>query len=1482
MADLVNYCNADRDIEQALIALKKGAQLLKYGRKGKPKFYPFRVSNFIPEKEEVFPSNTFKASVAAYGDETSLIWISSSGERNLKLASVSRIIPGQRTAVFQRYLRPEKDYLSFSLIYNNGKRSLDLICKDKVEAEIWIAGLKALISSGQDGRSKIDGWNDGGLYFDESKDLTPISPSTSSVSATIEVGSPEVSTSSNTIASPKSYHSDNLVHSERSDVASEQTNMQVKGPASDAFRFSVSSAPSTSSSHGSAQDDCDALGDVYIWGEVICDNVAKFGPDKNACSISTRTDVLIPRPLECNVVLDVHRIACGVRHAALVSRQGEVFSWGEESGGRLGHGVGKDITQPRLVESLSSLNIDFVACGEFHTCAVTMAGELYTWGDGTHNAGLLGHGTDFSHWIPKRILGPLEGLQVAVVTCGPWHTALITSMGQLFTFGDGSFGVLGHGNRESVSYPREVESLSGLRTIAVACGVWHTAAVVEVIVTQSSSSVPSGKLFTWGDGDKNRLGQGDKEPRLKPTCVPSLIDYNFHKIACGHSLTVGLTTSGRVFTMGSTVYGQLGNPRSDGKLPCLVKDKLSGESVEEIACGAYHVAVLTSKNEVYTWGKGANGNLGHGDIEDRKMPTLVEALKDKHVKFIACGSNYSSAICLHKWVSGAEQSQCSSCRQAFGFTRKRHNCYNCGLVHCHACSSRKAVRAALAPNPSKPYRVCDSCFAKLSKVVEGGAHNRRNSVPRLSGENRDRLDKADLRFAKSALPSNFDLIRQLDTKAAKQGKKADTFSLGRSSQVSLSQMRETFTSTAVDARRNIPKPTFTHSGVNSRSASPFSRKPSPPRSATPVPTTSGLSFSQNVSDSLRKTNEVLNQELRKLRVQVESLRNRCELQELELQKSAKKAEEAMMLAGEESAKCKAAKEVIKSLTAQLKDVSERLPPGSYDTESLKLISLSNGEPNGIHYPVTHEERNSNPDAINSFYLDSQPGTDSFASNGNPGASELLEDAVNHVSSSRDLGLGLATSNGTNDSTPNGAYPDVENSLTSRNSVVSGDATQIEAEWIEQYEPAGEDLENIKRSLGGQRTEKGSTRDTMSVDQTIPARPLGDLRVPNLLPRFSSITLTKQKNCTSQPPPFFPPSTTAPSGVGRAFYVNPVRFLDPSSNATSSFYCVFSFTITNTNSCPFGDGFAFLITSNTSSFSLYDGHMGLPADIQTSSDQDSYLAVEFDTSFNPDLEDINDNHIGIDVNNVKSLASIDVVSKEIDLKNGKNLTAWIEYRDSEKMIRVWVGYSKEIRPLSPVLDAKIDLSKQFKEFMHIGFTASNGKGSSIHNINTWRFKTFFGFLPSTMPMDIVEQGDCLMCFPGDSDVDINSFDYHSSNRRILNMALILGGFLVVMVFAAALIVGFVCFIRRRRKLRRARSEREMRRFQGGRMVPKMLSLNEIKSATNGFNQDKIIGEGASAVVYEGAIPSCGSVAIKSMFIAYAERSMWQALIGCAVN
>lgn len=121
-ADSLKNGPFDRDVEQAITALKKGTHLLKYGRRGKPKFCPFRLSN----------------------NETVLIWYSGRLEKQLNLNQVSRIIPGQQTAIFLRHPRPDKEYQSFSLIY--GQRSLDLICKNKDEAEAWFVGLKALIA----------------------------------------------------------------------------------------------------------------------------------------------------------------------------------------------------------------------------------------------------------------------------------------------------------------------------------------------------------------------------------------------------------------------------------------------------------------------------------------------------------------------------------------------------------------------------------------------------------------------------------------------------------------------------------------------------------------------------------------------------------------------------------------------------------------------------------------------------------------------------------------------------------------------------------------------------------------------------------------------------------------------------------------------------------------------------------------------------------------------------------------------------------------------------------------------------------------------------------------------------------------------------------------------------------------------------------------------------------------------------------------
>ncbi|CAK8565352.1 unnamed protein product [Lathyrus sativus] len=940
-SDLNRTGTVERDIEQAITALKKGACLLKYGRRGKPKFCPFRLSN----------------------DESLLIWFSGKEEKRLKLTNVSRIISGQRTPIFQRYPRPAKEYQSFSLIYND--RSLDLICKDKDEAEVWFSGLKALISRSHHRKWRTESRSDGfpseinspRTYTRRSSPLHSPFGSNESLQKDsgdhLHIHSPYESPPENGLDKafadatyypipPKGFFPSDSVSGSVHSVSSGGSD-SVHGPMKtmpmDAFRVSLSSAVS-SSSQGSTRDDGDALGDVFIWGEGTGDGVLGGGVRRVGSCLDVKMDSLLPKALESAVVLDVQNIACGGQHVALVTKQGEIFSWGEESGGRLGHGVDSDVPHPKLIDSLSNTNIELVACGEYHTCAVTLSGDLYTWGDATYNYGLLGHGNQVSHWVPKRVNGPLEGIHVSSISCGPWHTAVVTSSGKLFTFGDGTFGVLGHGDRKSVSLPREIESLKGLRTVQAACGVWHTAAVVEVMVgNPSSSNCSSGKLFTWGDGDKGRLGHGDRESKLVPTCVVALIEPNFCQVACGHSMTVALSRAGHVYTMGSCVYGQLGNPQSDGKLPTRIEGKLSKSFVEEVACGAYHVAVLTSRTEVFTWGKGSNGRLGHGDTDDRNSPTFVEALKDKQVKSIACGINFTASICLHKWVSGVDQSMCSGCRVPFNFKRKRHNCYNCGLIFCHSCSSKKSVKASMSPNPNKPYRVCDNCFNKIKKTTETDSSSqssisRRGSINQGSLESIGKDDKLDSRSQNQfSRFSSMESLKQVDRRSSKKNKKME-FNSSRVSPVPnggshWGAMHISKSSNPVfGSSKKFFSASVPGSRIVSRATSPISRRPSPPRSTTPTPTLGGLTTPKIVVDDTKRTNDSLGQEVVKLRSQVENLTRKFQLQEDELEKTTKQLKEAIAIASEETAKCKAAKEVIKSLTSQLKDMAERLPIGA--------------------------------------------------------------------------------------------------------------------------------------------------------------------------------------------------------------------------------------------------------------------------------------------------------------------------------------------------------------------------------------------------------------------------------------------------------------------------------------------------------------------------------------------------------------------------
>ncbi|KAI3686078.1 hypothetical protein L1987_79748 [Smallanthus sonchifolius] len=240
---------------------------------------------------------------------------------------------------------------------------------------------------------------------------------------------------------------------------------------------------------------------------------------------------------------------------------------------------------------------------------------------------------------------------------------------------------------------------------------------------------------------------------------------------------------------------------------------------------------------------------------------------------------------------------------------------------------------------------------------------------------------------------------------------------------------------------------------------------------------------------------------------------------------------------------------------------------------------------------------------------------------------------------------------------------------------------------------------------------------------------------------TTITLTQHlTNCTSNPP--FP-------NTGRIFYKHPIQFLH------SSFSTHFSFLITPPPPpCLSGEGIAFFITSATKSLPYSLGSIGLPQSVNPNSPHASFLAVEFDTNFDKPFGDINDNHVGIDSDSVISVASVDLTSIGIDLKSGKPINSWIEYNSSQNVIQIWVGYS-DTKPDSPVLAAPMDLSKRvqrFNGFMYVGFSASNGPGSSVHAINNWEFTTFeSGSVYPNFEVEEVGSDNCMICF---SDISRN--------------------------------------------------------------------------------------------------------------------------------
>ena len=145
--------------------------------------------------------------------------------------------------------------------------------------------------------------------------------------------------------------------------------------------------------------------------------------------------------------------------------------------GRLGHSTESNCHSPRLVEALVGKKPRQVSCGGFHTAVVTEDGLLFTFGGGEH--GQLGHSDRVNKHKPTLVQA-IGGIFVTQVTCGWSHTVALTAKGLVYSCGNSDHGKLGHGsNCRKVSVPLLVEKLKNYRVVRVASYNEHTAALVE-------------------------------------------------------------------------------------------------------------------------------------------------------------------------------------------------------------------------------------------------------------------------------------------------------------------------------------------------------------------------------------------------------------------------------------------------------------------------------------------------------------------------------------------------------------------------------------------------------------------------------------------------------------------------------------------------------------------------------------------------------------------------------------------------------------------------------------------------------------------------------------------------------------------------------------------------------------------------------------------------------------------------------------------
>ncbi|CAK0863214.1 unnamed protein product [Prorocentrum cordatum] len=234
-------------------------------------------------------------------------------------------------------------------------------------------------------------------------------------------------------------------------------------------------------------------------------------------------DCAQPRLLEPLAHKRAVAVAAGARHSAAVTSDGQVYTWGAADLGQLGHGfveaggaahvlchdptTGGEFAYlpvPALVRALADdgAAVVAVACCSYSTLALTDAGHVYSWGNNTDGQCGLGQHVPGERTVtidrhmartalkvvatPRRVA---SAVPFRALSCGGYHALAIDREGSVWSWGQGMWGKLGHGDIRSMYEPKVVEALEHRGANVVAAGRSHSVCLCSLYRLTVSSGV---------------------------------------------------------------------------------------------------------------------------------------------------------------------------------------------------------------------------------------------------------------------------------------------------------------------------------------------------------------------------------------------------------------------------------------------------------------------------------------------------------------------------------------------------------------------------------------------------------------------------------------------------------------------------------------------------------------------------------------------------------------------------------------------------------------------------------------------------------------------------------------------------------------------------------------------------------------------------------------------------------------------------------